>query len=307
MKVIKPVALTTAMLNAASVPENDYAEWAAGTNYVAKQRVIRVATHRIYEAVRASSGKDPSTRADDSDWIDIGPTNRWAMFDQAVGSSTVAQGAITVTLAPGSVGALAIADTNADTARVVVKVGGTVLYDRTLSTNASGGVIDDWYDYFFAPIGKLMTLIFYDLPLYPNASIEVTITGPDPNGPVSVGTLLTGSLTQLGSTEAGASIGILDFSRKETDDFGVTTVVERAWSKRMTAKAMIDTAAVDGIQRALAGVRATPCLWIGEDGYDSLAVYGFFKDFSIDLTVGIDPATGSGGTSYVSLTIEGLI
>ena len=64
---------------------------------------------------------------------------------------------------------------------------------------------------------------------------------------------------------------------------------------------------MDGIQRSLAAVRALPCLWIGEEGYDSLAVYGFYKDFSTELTIGKDPDTGAGGTSYVTLTIEGLI
>ena len=102
MKVISPVALTTAMLTADSLPENDYPEWAAGTTYAAGQMVIRASTHRIYQSVKAGNvGHDPATRVDDTWWTDQGPTNRWAMFDQAVGTYTVGTGSITLTLAPG--------------------------------------------------------------------------------------------------------------------------------------------------------------------------------------------------------------
>ena len=300
MKVIAPTAITDAALVSSSVPETDFAQWAAATTYAAGDHVISTSTHRIYESiVAANQGFDPTTRPDDSHWIDVGPTNRWAMFDQAVGSATIGTGEIDITLAPGAANALAVLDTTGELVRVVMTVGGTSIYDETQSTNVSGGVIADWYAYFTAAVGKLAVLTFLDLPLYSNGQVAVTITGADPNGPVDVGTLLVGRVVDLGSTEAGASISIIDYSTKTTDDFGVTTVVERAWSKQMTAKSLIDTTAVDGIQRQLAALRAIPSLWIGEDGYDSLAVYGFFKDFQIDLTLQ--------NISYCSLTIEGLI
>ncbi|WP_419827655.1 hypothetical protein [Sphingomonas sp.] len=307
MKVIKPGALTTAMVAATSVPADSQAAWAVGTTYAKGQQITRSGTHRIWEsAADTNKGNDPAA-AGQTAWIDIGPTNRWAMFDQAVGTSSSATGTIDVTLAPGAVSALAVSDTNAETVRVRMTVGGTAIYDRTLTTNVSGGVIADWYAYFTAPIGKLMTVLFLDLPLYATAQVEVTITGPDPQAPVTVGTLLVGTLIDLGSTETGPTVGMTDYSKKTTDDFGVTTIVQRAWAKKAQLKALVATDAVDGIQRSLAGVRALPCLWIGEGGYDCLAIYGFFNDFSIELTVGMDPDTRSGGISYVSLTIEGLI
>jgi len=42
----------------------------------------------------------------------------------------------------------------------------------------------------------------------------------------------------------------------------------------------------------------TPVLWIGSESFESLTVYGFYKEFSIDLAY---PTV-----SYCSLTIEGL-
>jgi hypothetical protein len=160
-------------------------------------------------------------------------------------------------------------------------------------------VIGDWYVYFTTEPGKLNSLVIYDLPSYASASVRVIISGDNPAGPVAVGTLLVGKAVDLGLTEAGPSIGITDFSRKETDQFGVTTIVERSWAKKMTVRSMIETGAVDGIQRTVAALRAQPALWIGEEGFDSLTVYGFFKDFSVGLALE--------QISYCSLSIEGLI
>lgn len=300
MKAINPVAIATGMLAASSVPETDYAEWSATATYAQGQRCIRAALHRVFESVVAGNiNHDPATRLDNSNWIDVGPTNRWAMFDQVVGTYTVGTGSIGVTLAPGAVGSLAVLDTTAETVRVQMSVNGAGVYDRTQATNKSGGVIADWYTYFTAPIGKVMTLTFLDLPLYGTAQITVTLAGADPNGPVNVGTLLVGSAIDLGLLEAEPTVSILDFSQKSTDAYGVVSVVKRAASKQMQVKSCIDTSAVDGIQRNIAALRAQPVLWLAEDGYDALAIYGFYKDFSINL------ATTT--ISYVSLTVEGLI
>ncbi len=298
MKVLIPTPATNATFVSSTIAETDYTAWASGTTYALGARVISTTTHRIYESVAGSNvGHDPVTTT--GFWTDIGPTNRWAMLDQAVGTQSVGTGTIDVTLAPGRVDSLAVIDTTADTVQVIVTVDGTALFDQTRSTNAAGGVIADWYTYFTAETGRVNSLVIDGLPSYANAQVRVILTGDNPSGPVSAGTLLVGKSVSLGITEAGPSIGITDFSRKETDQFGVTTVVERSWAKRMTLRSLIETSAVDGIQRTLAGTRAKPALWIGEDGYDSLTVYGFFKDFSVDLAL---PTI-----SYCSLSIEGLI
>ena len=65
----------------------------------------------------------------------------------------------------------------------------------------------------------------------------------------------------------------------------------------MAAKALIRTDAVDLVAGRIAAVRALPSLWIGEEGLDSLTVYGFFKDFSIEVGESV---------SKLSLSIEGL-
>lgn len=273
MKVIPPVAITGAMLVNSNVPETDHPEWAAGTTYALGARVIKAATHRVYEsAITANVGQDPA--APNGAWFDAGPTNRWAMFDQAMGARSSRTGSITVTLAPGTpITALAVLD--ADAATVRVQVAGDP-YDKTLA------------------LAGRAVLTFLDLPGL-SANIIVTITGP---ATVAVGKLLIGNVFELGVTEASPSIGINDFSKRETDEFGVTRIVPRGWAKVATLRSKIPTEDVDSVQRRVAALRARASLWIGEEGYDSLSIYGFFKSFSIDLAL---PTI-----SFCSFSIEGM-
>ena len=268
LQLLQPVAVTGGVLVASSVAENDAPEWEAGTSYPLGTRVIKAATHRVYESVTAANvGADPAGMS--GKWLDVGPTNRWAAFDQALGTVTSADGSIAVTLDVGAAGAVALLDVVAATARVQAPG-----YDRTIAVGAGA-------------------VTFLDLPGTAGA-VTVTIGGP---GQVSFGTLLIRRLVSLGITESSPTAGITDYSRKEIDDFGAVTIVQRAWAKRMTARALIRTDAVDQVASRIAAVRAQPSLWLGQAGIDSLTVYGFFKDFSIEV---------GDSVSKLSLSIEGL-
>ncbi|MCZ8086252.1 MAG: hypothetical protein O9257_02810 [Brevundimonas sp.] len=296
MRLIRPTTLTDAMLTSSTAPETDYPAWSSATAYAVGARVILTATHRRYEALAASTNVSPST--DPTKWLDLGPTNRWAMFDARVGTATSRTASLQVGLAPGTIDALALIDTEAESATVTLTVGGVQVYSRSQTFNVGGVAIDNWFSWFFEPLGQKTSMLFLDVPVYAAGQLSVTLTRDNPADSVSCGTLLVGRQLSLGDTEHGADIGIIDYSRKETDQFGVTSVVERAFAKRMTAKVVLATDAIDDIHRSLAALRATPVLWIGSESFESLTVYGFYKEFSIDIAY---PTV-----SYCSLTIEGL-
>ena len=296
MKLLRPVTITDAMLTSSTVAENDHPTWSAGTAYVTGNRVILTATHRRYEALAASTGVNPAS--DPTKWLDLGPTNRWAMFDARVGTASTRTASLQTVLSPGAIDAVALIDTDAESATVTLTVAGVTTYNRTQSFNLGGNAIDNWFSWFFEPIGRKSTLLFLDVPVYANGVVSVTMTRDNPADTVSCGTLLVGRQFSIGETEHGADIGIIDYSRKEADQFGVISVVERAFAKRMTARVVLQTDAVDDVHRNLAALRATPVLWIGSETFESLTVYGFYKEFSIDLAY---PTV-----SYCSLTIEGL-
>jgi hypothetical protein len=108
-----------------------------------------------------------------------------------------------------------------------------------------------------------------------------------------------GTYYDLGATQYGATAGILDYSVKTTDSFGNTTVVKRTYAKRMTSNLMINNNIVDAVVNLLSAYRSTPLVWVGaESNYTSLIVYGFYKDFDVNIAYP--------DYSSCSLTIEGL-
>lgn len=291
MKMIRPTSVTDSILTSSSVAETEFSAWSSATTYSLDQQVIK--SHRIYKSLQASNtNHDPALSP--TWWLDVGPTNRWAMFDNAVGTSTTATGSITVTLAPGRVDSVALIGVDASTV-VVEMTNGTTVYSKTVPMIDDSSVTD-WYGYFFEPVRTKDYVVLTDLPVIGEASITVTISKS--SGNVSCQALIVGMKSEIGGMLSSPSIGIVDYSRKSTDDFGVTTLVQRSFAKKLDCKLILDNSEVDRVVSALSSVRATPIIWVGSDRFSTMVVYGFFRDFSIDIAYARN--------SYCSLNIEGL-
>lgn len=291
MHIITPVVIDDAKLVSSSLTEDDHPPWNPGTNYAAGVRCIY--EHSIYERVVAGATLWAPDE-DGANWVRIGPTNLWAMFDQATGTQAKATSSITVTVAPGLVRALALLDIDASSVTVVMTTGATEIYRRTVSLNSGDGVYD-WYSYFFSEITLKRTLVLTGLPPYSSAHISITVNGP---GQVALGTVVVGGLFELGGTLVGMGLGMLDYSKKETDEFGATTLVERSYAKRMSVPIEIRTPRIDEVARRLALIRAKPVVWVGAARFDQSVIYGFFRDWSIDLEYS--------QVAFATINIEGL-
>lgn len=280
MKVITPTLITDALFTSSTAPETDYAAYAAGTTYAAGNKVIRTSTHRIYESLQAgNTGNTPETSP--TWWLDIAPTNRWAMFDNVIGTATTLASPLTVVIHPGAVNSIALLElvgTSVTVSMTSVTGGGSV-YSTTISLEGSAPA--DYYEYFFDPFIQRQSVVLTDLPAYTDGIITVSLTGTT----VSMGLLSVGLSTNLGDAQYGATAGITDYSLKTTDSFGNTTLTQRSWAKRPTFKLWLDKGSMSWVFRKLSDLRATPCVWVGTDDpeLDPLTVFGFFKDFQMEV------------------------
>jgi hypothetical protein len=296
MKVIAPTTFVAATHLVSSTATEAYSAWASGTTY-AKDAFVDYGTHIYQSLVNSNTGNQPDTSP--TFWVLVGPDNTHAMFDDQISTATVSASPLTVVLATGLCNALALFGLVGSQVQVSITdgAGGPSVYSRTVSLD--GTFIFDWYQFFFEPYVQVEELVLTDLPPYTNARMTVSLTGPST---VQIGQLTWGTQYELGDAEYGAAVGIIDYSRKDTDEFGTTTFVERNFSKRMTARLMLDTAQIARVQQVLARVRAKPSVWVGVPDdvlFRPLTVYGFFRDFSIDIAY---PTK-----SYCSLEIEGLV
>lgn len=296
MKVIKPTPITPALLASTTATET-YAEYNAGTTYALNDIVTIGATWRMYECIQGpATGQAPATSP--LYWVDIGPSNKGAMFDGEISTVTSATTTLTVVIKPGYTNSLALFGLVGQTLTITGRNGlaGPVVYGPK-AINLDGSVIADWYMYFFEPFVQLAEVVLTDLVPYLDSHITITLDG---TGTVECGICLPGTFYTLGDTEFGANVSIIDYSRKNTSAAGITSFEQRAYSKRMSARLMLDTVQINKVQRILADLRATPAAWIGTDesGFEPLTVYGFYRDFSIDVAY---PTK-----SYCSLEVEGL-
>lgn len=298
MQLIKPLAITESVLASSSIAENDYPPWSSAISYAVGGRCIK--GHRIWEALVAHTNADPETDASTpAKWLNLGATNRWRMFDDKVSTQSTGIGQISLTLTPGAlVNALALLEVQARSVSITLTdpAAGTV-YQRTFLLSDIGA--SNWYEYFLTDIERKTTLVVLPLPLYPAATIQVTLQAASESSPVACGHLLMGQLESIGTAVYGSSVGITDYSRKDVDEFGNYILIERPYSKRAEFDIAIETRRLSRIQRQLAKYRATPVLWIGHEEEEATILFGFYKDFDLVISGPV--------ISDCTLTLEGLI
>lgn len=295
--IVKPITVNDANFLSSSLAENDHAVWDNATNFNVGARVIvTTGHHAIYESlVHPNTNHFPPTSP--TQWIEVAPTNRFAVFDQSGGTVSLGASPMQWVIATGrvdSVAVLEIADANSVQIIGISTLDGEVYNETYVLEDAT--VVGNWNEYFFSVIRKETEVIATDIPQYQDLAVTVKVIGA---GTVKAGTVLFGNSSQIGATQYGARSGIIDFSRKEVDQFGRATLVKRRFSKRMDVSLVIDNNIVDSVQTLLSDLRAEPVLYIAaKDSFELLTIFGFYRDFSIDIAFPTQ--------SFCTLEIEGL-
>jgi len=233
-------------------------------------------------------------------WTLIGPDNIHSAFDTSVSTVSSATTEMTFTIKAGVIDSVALINLSALISEIAVTdIGSGLVYSSKAGLNSTE--VFDWYQYFFYdPLIQRTQVIFTGLPPYINALISVRLVNADATT-VSVAQAVFGSITTIGKTQYGADAGIVNYSIKQTDEFGKTTFVERAYSKRLSAQVHLENTQVNRAQNYLYSIRAKPSVWIGSDDpkYEEvLIIYGYYKEFSLNIAY---PSH-----SVYSLDIEGL-
>lgn len=203
-------------------------------------------------------------------------------WDTSTGTQSTNTGTISYRVDPGGlVNGVVLLNCDADTARVrmVDAVEGTV-YDTTKSI---AGVIPEstWWSYFFAEAVPIKTVTFMDLPTYGSADIMIDLDAGTRTA--AVGVIVIGRQRALPvSVLLGQEIVAIDYSRKETDEFGGVTYIKRGNSRLVRLPCIIPTRQIDMVLDALADQGLT--VWIADDVYSNLVVYGWYQELSVQIS-----------------------
>lgn len=295
MKIVKPIEVTEAILTDSDVALDDYVVWAAGTYNLGDQVRYDLSA---YEALTTTTDQpDVGAAKAVPTWLRLGYVNRWRMFRDGSDSVTTNTAAITVTMDFAAVvTTIGLLGLSADSAQLIMTDGveGEV-YNETISLTDIAAI--DWWEYFFTTYDSMDTALFEDIPPYPDAVLVLTISRTNPLDDASCGRVVAGPIAELGVTNYGTDVGIVDYSIRERDEFGNLQIVPRRTVKRVGYDVTLESILVDYVQRALSKISATPALFIGDHTYESTIVFGLYRDFTINLS-GVS-------TSAATIEVEG--
>jgi len=286
--VVSPAYTTESRILYTNVTEAA-ATWSSATTYAINEYVMYKG--RAYQSLQAANtNNNPITAT--TWWKDIGVGRVYSPFDSS--SSTSAYGSLGGSISyviDGNFDYVALFNIIANSFNsVIVEIAARHTTNGTLYTTKTTLTSRKDTQVFLSTLGNICNLVSFKIT--PTSGVDI----------VFLGTAVFGGSTDIGATQYGATAGIVDYSKKETDAFGNTTFVQRAFSKRLSAKVLVDNTNLNTVQQLLYSVRAKPSIWIASEDpafKDTMVVYGFYRDFSTDIAY---PSH-----SICNLEIEGLV
>lgn len=301
---ISPLSVTSA---GTELVEDATPLWDSTTTFALGQRAYMASTHRVYESLKdANTGKIPTDITNQFNaagvgtwWVDIGPTNKFAMFDGLVSSQTAASSPVVITVNPGSFNGFALFGIDADSYSVDVfdAPGGTLVYSEP-TTALEGSEPADYYEYFFDRFKPLTQLVRTGIDPYPNAQIKLTLNKI--GGPVKLGMFAIGDMRPSGIPQRDATVEPQDFSIVKQDPFGNYSVKKRANATGMSINTVMEREDASAVLDSLKEVLGIPVVLVGSEAqfYEWMTVFGL-------ISARMSPAQ----YPYVTLnmTVKGLI
>jgi hypothetical protein len=302
VSVLVPIEVDGKVLISSTAVET-YSAYAAAKTYAKGDRCLSPTTNRIYESLQGNNaGHDPSDATNLTGstpwWFDFGPSNRMAMFDTDVSTTTVAQSPFTVVLRPGFFKDIYLS-LDADEVDLVVRdaPGGSVIHAS--HEILEGSQPGDYDEYFFGRFEPRYDFIAQDIEPYNAAEITLTLTSA--SGTVNCAVMDVGDLVELGRTLVGAKVTPKTFSYIEQDKFGGAKIVRRGAANDLSISGILDRSEAPMVHRKLMSVLDKPCLVAASTGVD----YSPLRNFGLI----------SGGIEYpnipdkcnLNINVQGLI
>lgn len=299
MEILKQIAIQDANLFSSNVSESDYPAYNAGTTYGLGDLVIEVSANKHYiyrSAVASNLNHLPSVSP--TQWVNIGSTNRWKMFDQYINTQTENVGTIDVTMQTlQRYDGLFLGNIDADTVQIIIRDAANVIkYNQTFTTTKTNSAVGFW-SFFFGEKVRVRDLYVNNLPYYATGKMQIIMTKA--TGTAKCGVCVIGKAMVLGVTEHGLKMGIADYSVRDTNEFGQTYIKQRPYSKTNDITFYASNNDIDTISEVLSDYRSTPCVFISSMKYTLSQVYGFYQEFEIVVAYPTH--------SLIAMKIQGLI
>lgn len=173
-----------------------------------------------------------------------------------------------------------------------VQVGYT---DITIGTDRICAI--HWYNYYYCGIpdgnalGRGLAVDYlHDTIQGTTAKIRVRIW-KNVDDEAEIKSMVGGTAYDIGETQFGLNVRVVDYSTKTTDVNGITTLERRRSREIMESRVLIDAKDTQAVKRIIKGLLGTVNMFIAEEAkdsnYDNLLLLGFIDEFSYYINNGV--------------------
>ncbi len=280
MKIIRPIATLCDSIVSSNVTL-EHPVYDATTTYSKDDYVVDTACGAsVYKSLaNANTGNSPATSSEW--WVKTGTSNYYALFDNKISTQTQRAESIEYEAEfTGLVNAIALINVEANAVRFEAwNAADEKVIDQVVSLKDIGRT--SLYDYYTRPLEYVNRYVNFKLPTLRSGKGKLTLSRP--GGIAKIGALVYGSKFVIGESQWGVTVGIQDYSIKETDDFGNHYVVERGFQDKMDVDVVVDSKRTFTVKQELTKFRANPTIWVADESMPETITFGYYKDFSIIL------------------------
>ena len=276
-----------------SVPETE-AAYDSALNY-AKGALVRTANNEVYESLVDANTTELTNKLN---WLNKGPTNRRAMFDEQNNTQTTANDEVIVVLSARTI-AQGVYLGNLDANEVQISMtapGRGLVYSeiQSLIKPRSGSSFFKWC---FGRISRRNWFLTLQLPVFADALVTLRIRKP--GNVVKCGMAMIGPAVDVGLAQYGLATELKDYSSVTFNMDGTSTTVKRGYALRMSVDLELENERVEDVQDALISYRQKVVVWVGATARGDAILCGKYSSFR--------KVIESVPLSKMSLQIEGVV
>jgi hypothetical protein len=304
MKLMPSQRVAASEVLSCSVPGLDYPAWLVGTTYAVGAMVTE--GRYVYRSILASNtGHAPTTNSKSTniDWLADGfvvaapasqwwevvsMLNKWQMFDGYVTTETVSSaGSIVVTLQKPGVQSLYFLNVTASSILVeLLDSSSAVLFSELVDMYDGGGMVADWWEYFFLPISPPRRNKKINMGIVAGTTDTIRITVSDAVS-AKVGVIACGYEAMVGTVMWGVTFGIKAYDVMTEDaSSGETYLAQGNYARTVKAMARVPSVEVDTIDKILSDNRSSQCVFdFNENGLqlEALQMMGFYRSYEFSI------------------------
>ena len=292
MTLVEKTSYTVTSNNAP--PENTPA-WQANRSYAVDDKVLFL--NKICICAKPNNGKSaPNMTVDE--WVEAGSPNPTRFQDEYVNTQTKSDTRLEIVISVPEASVNSFGLFNVDGAKILIyDKNDTLIFERALATRNDSA---SWWQYFFGAVFNFRNDVWHLGDVDYSGRIKIVIE-PNEKG-ANLGHLVVGRKIFLGDTLYEPSVSMIDYSKEFTDDWGFTRLRKGATAKYCAVKVIVPSPQVDFVEKTLARTAGELNLFIAderEDGFECLAVFGYFKDKEVVIS--------NAQTSELSINLKGVI